>query len=81
MVSFDMTILICLNASIFSYNSPPGNSSASISICKVLCSLVSCVRDDCTISSYVLGHVDGTPPDWCSFVMHDVSSIFKSIPS
>jgi hypothetical protein len=72
---FYRTILSCPNAFIFSCNLPTGNSSAYKSICMVLCSLVSHVRADFTLSSSVLGLVDGPPPDLCSFLMHVVSSI------
>jgi hypothetical protein len=59
----EMTIFIWPNTLICSCNSPTRNSSMYVTICRVMCPSVNCVRDDCTLLVSLLGLVDGSSPD------------------
>jgi hypothetical protein len=71
----ETTIFICPNAFTCSCKSPTEKSNAFVSICRILCHSVTCVRVNCTLFGSLLGLVDNYSMDLCSFVRFLSSSI------
>jgi len=80
MGSRDATILSKPNSFNFSWNSPTDNSSITSSICMVLCSPVNFARIEYTLSTSILGPVDGPSPSLWSFMMHVFFRSYWRIP-